>query len=212
MNTIEAKKAKLKSFLPFLYDIIVPAAVYFSLHYFGVADLLALTIAGGVSGINAIVDIIRHRKFRSVSLLVFIMFGVSIAMMIFIKDPRIILLKPAIFIEVGAIYCFISTFKRPLIMDGVQPMATDGNPEKIELWKQAWLDNTLFKKRIRIANVLVSIAIALEGVSRAYIAFHLSLQKAVIYSNLPIILLFVFFALLGRFYMRKTAELAFNKA
>jgi hypothetical protein len=211
MSTMVKLYSKLHPFFLMLFDLLSPIFTYYILHLAGFRDFAALTAGGFVSGINAAVDVVRNRQAKSISILILILFVLSIALVFATQDARILLIKPSIFIAAAGVYVVFSTFSRPILLDGMEPFATHGNPEKKEKWKSAWRDSKPFQRRVQIATLLSGLLLLLEAAARVIIVFALPVDVSVIVSNLPGVLLIVFFALIGRFYLKGAAEQAMGE-
>jgi hypothetical protein len=55
-----AATTRWRTLLPTLLDLVIPTAGYFLLHWAGLPDIWALTIAGSATGVNALVHTIRR--------------------------------------------------------------------------------------------------------------------------------------------------------
>jgi len=112
-----------------LIDIGAPIIVYFILHSLGVGDVLALTIGGMVTAINALVGTVRRRLLDSIGLLVVAEIALSIALLLITQDPRILLIKPSFYVGFAAIYTFATCLVgRPIGYESGKPFATKGDP------------------------------------------------------------------------------------
>lgn len=211
MSTQVLRQSKLSLFFPMLVDLLAPIVVYYLLHLAGAGDFIALTVGGFVSGINAAVDSIRNRQAKSISLLVFILFVLSIALVFATQDARIILLKPSIFIGAAGLYVLLTAFRRPLLLEGMEPFATRGDPGRKEKWQNAWQNDQRFRHRMQTATLLSGLMLLLEATARVIIVFMLPVRLSVIASNIPGVLLILFFALIGRFYLKDAAEQAMGE-
>lgn len=206
MDTTMSRSSKLRFFFPMLFDLLAPIFAYYILHLIGLNDFIALTVGGFVSGINAGVDVIRNRQAKSVSILVFILFILSIVLAFVTQDARIILLKPSLFIGAAGLYVLLTVFGKPFLVDSMEPFATQGDPEKVARWHTCWRNNPFFRRKLQIATVLSGVLLLLEAVARVVIVFLLPVRLSVIASNIPGMLLILFFALIGRFYLKTAAE------
>ena len=120
---------RLRALLPMLIDIGAPIIVYFILHSLGVGDVLALTIGGMVTAINALVGTVRRRRLDSIGLLVVAEIALSIALLLITEDPRILLIKPSFYVGFAAIYTFATCLVgRPIGYESGKPFATKGDP------------------------------------------------------------------------------------
>ena len=211
MSTQVIHKSKLNLFFPMLFDLFAPIVVYYLMHLIGASDFVALTIGGFVSGINAAVDVIRNRQARSIALLVFILFALSIALVFATQDPRFILMKPSIFIGAAGLFVFLTAFKRPFMLEGMEPFATQGDPARKAKWEQAWQNDRSFQRRMKTATILTGLLLLGEATARVIIVLTEPVRLSVIASNLPGVMLIVFFALIGRFYLKDAAEHAMGE-
>lgn len=194
-----------------LMDLFAPILVYYVLHLAGLRDFAALTVGGFVSGINAGIDVLRNRRTKSISALVLILFALSIALVFATKDARIILIKPSFFIGAAGLFTLATAFRRPILLDGMEPFATQGDPIRLEKWQQAWRDAAPFRRKVQIATLFTGLLLLFEAVARVVIVFLLPVSISVIASNIPGILMVVFFALIGRFYLKPAAEEAMGE-
>lgn len=208
MSTVTMRQSKLRLFFPMLFDLFAPIFVYYLLHLVGLKDFAALVVGGFVSGINAAGDVLRSRKVKSISILVFIMFVLSIALVFATQDARFILLKPSIFIGAMGLYVLATTFGKPFLVDSMEPFATQGDPAKLANWQASWQNDKAFRHRLQIATLLSGLLLLAEAVARVVIVLLLPINLSVIASNIPGILLILFFALIGRFYLKPAAEQA----
>jgi hypothetical protein len=80
--TITPPPTQLRALLPMLIDIGTPVIVYFILHTLGVSNVLALSIGGMVTAINAVVGMVRHRRLDSIGLLVVAEITLSIVLLL----------------------------------------------------------------------------------------------------------------------------------
>jgi hypothetical protein len=211
MSTQVMRQSKLSLFFPMLFDLLAPIFVYYLLHLVGASDFVALTAGGFVSGINALADLIRNRQAKGISILVFILFVLSIGLAFATQDARIILLKPSIFIGTAGLYVLFTAFRRPLLLEGMEPFATQGDPSREVKWRQAWINDGRFQRRMRTATLLTGVMLLLEAVVRVVIVYALPVSLSVIASNIPGLLLILFFAIIGRFYLKGTAERAMGE-
>ena len=127
--TTTASSDRLRGLMPILIDIVAPIVVYFILHSLGVGDVLALTIGGMVTAINALVGTVRRRRLDSIGLLVVAEIALSIALLLITQDPRILLIKPSFYVGFAAIYAFSTCLVgRPIGFESAKPIATRVTP------------------------------------------------------------------------------------
>jgi hypothetical protein len=211
MSTTVMQQSKLRFFFPMLFDLLAPILAYYLLHLAGLSDFVALTAGGFVSGINAMIDILRNRQAKSISILVFILFVLSIALVFATQDARIILLKPSLFIGIAGLYVLSTASRKPFLADSMEPFATRGDPAKVAMWQKCWQTNRSFRNKLQVATILSGLLLLLEATARVVIVFLLPVRYSVIVSNIPGALLILFFALIGRFYLKPAAEEAMGE-
>src|SRR4029450_1827136 len=84
-----------QALLPTLLDLVIPTAGYFLLHWAGLPDIWALTIAGAATALNAAVTTIRRGRLDALGLLVVAEITVSVALGAVADEPRASLAPPA---------------------------------------------------------------------------------------------------------------------
>jgi hypothetical protein len=126
-----AATSRLRDLLPTLLDLVIPTAGYFLLHWAGLPDVWALTIAGSATGVNALVNTIRRGRLDALGLLVVAEVGVSVVLLAVTADPRLILVRPAVYLAVAGVVNLVSCFAgRPLSYTASTSTATKGDPER----------------------------------------------------------------------------------
>ena len=134
-----AAASRWRALLPTLLDLVIPTAGYFLLHWAGLSDVWALTIAGSATGVNALVHTIRRGRLDILGLLVVAEIAVSVVLVVVTADPRLILVRPAVYLAVAGLVNLVSCFAgRPLTYTASTPMATKGDPERAVAYERAW--------------------------------------------------------------------------
>src|SRR4030095_6542208 len=90
-----------RALLPTLLDLVIPTAGYFLLHWAGLSDVWALTIAGAVTALHAAVITIRRGRLDALGLLIVAEIAVSVALTVITQDPRLVLARPAVYLAVA---------------------------------------------------------------------------------------------------------------
>src|SRR4029453_9323932 len=128
-----------QALLPTLLDLVIPTAGYFLLHWAGLPDIWALTIAGAATALNAAVTTIRRGRLDALGLLSVAEIAVSVALALITNDPRLILARPAAYLAVPGLVNLISCVAgRPLSYTAATPMATKGDPQRAVAYARAW--------------------------------------------------------------------------
>ena len=133
-----AAATRLRALLPILLDLVIPTAGYFLLHWAGLSDVWALTVAGSATAVNAAVTTVRRGRLDALGLLVVAEIAVSVALAASTGDPRLVLARPAVYLAVAGVVNLISCVAgRPLSYTGAAPMATKGDPQRAVAYERA---------------------------------------------------------------------------
>jgi hypothetical protein len=181
-----ASTTRLRALLPTLLDLLIPTAGYFLLHWAGLPDVWALTIAGSATGVNALVNTIRRRRLDALGLLVVAEIAVSVALAAVTRDPRLILARPAVYLAVAGVVNLVSCFAgRPLSYTAATPMATKGNPERAAAYERAWQHSPELRGIHRQLTAWIGLAMLAYAVIRVLIIYSFSTGTAVVGQELP---------------------------
>ncbi|HET7094233.1 MAG TPA: VC0807 family protein [Thermomicrobiales bacterium] len=186
---------RLRLMAPLLIDVVAPIVVYFALHALGVGDLLALTAGGVVAGANAIVTTVRRRRLDGVGVLVVLEIALSIVLLLTVRDPRILLIRPAFFAGVGGLFALATcVVGRPLGYQTSRPLATRGDPVRAEAYALAWERSPEFRRVERLITAGWGVALLAEAILRVIVVFRFGpdqIGQSLLASQLPGIVLIV---------------------
>jgi len=169
---------RLRALLPMLIDIVAPILVYFILHSIGVGDVLALTIGGMVTAVNALVGTVRRRRLDSIGLLVVAEIALSIALLLIAQDPRILLIKPSFYVGFAAIYAFATCLVgRPIGYESAKPIATKGDPERLAAYERAWERSPEFRRTERVITAAWGVAFLADALVRILVVYSFSANQ-----------------------------------
>jgi hypothetical protein len=185
-----AATSRLHTLLPTLLDLVIPTAGYFLLHWAGLPDVWALTIAGSATGVNALVNTIRRGRLDALGLLIVAEIAASVALLVITEDPRLILARPAVYLAVAGVVNLVSCFAgRPLSYTAATPMATKGDPERAVAYEGAWHHSAELRNIHRKLTAWIGVAMLAYAVIRVLIIYSLSTGTAVLGQEIPGILL-----------------------
>ena len=184
--TPPASTTRLRALLPTLLDLLIPTAGYFLLHWAGLPDVWALTIAGSATGVNALVNTIRRRRLDALGLLIVAEIAVSVALVTVTRDPRLILARPAVYLAVAGVVNLVSCFAgRPLSYTAATPMATKGDPERAVAYERAWHRSPELRHIHRQLTAGIGLAMIVYAVIRVLIIYSFSTATAVMGQEVP---------------------------
>jgi hypothetical protein len=194
-----AATSRWRALLPTILDLIIPTAGYFLLHWAGLPDIWALTIAGAATGLNALVNTIRRGRLDALGLLVVAEIGVSVVLVVVTADPRLILVRPAVYLAVAGVVNLVSCFAgRPLTYTASTPMATKGDPERAVAYERAWHHSPELRRLHRQLTAAIGLAMIVYAVLRVLIVYSFSTGTAVLVQEVPGILLIALVVVLIR--------------
>jgi hypothetical protein len=189
----------LRTLLPTLLDLVIPTAGYFLLHWAGLPDVWALTIAGSATGVNALVNTIRRGRLDALGLLIVAEIGVSVVLVAITEDPRLILARPAVYLAVAGVVNLVSCLAgRPLSYSAATPMATKGDPERAVAYERAWHNSLELRSIHRQLTAWIGVAMLAYAVIRVLIIYSFSTGTAVLGQEIPGILLIALVVVLIR--------------
>jgi intracellular septation protein A len=194
-----AATSRLRTLLPTLLDLVIPTAGYFLLHWAGLSDVWALTIAGAATAVNALVTTIRRGRLDALGLLVVAEIAVSVALAAITQDPRLILARPAVYLAVAGVVNLVSGVAgRPLSYTAATPMATKGDPERAVAYERAWHHSPELRAIHRQLTAGIGLALLVYAVLRVLIVYSFSTGTAVLGQEVPGLLLIALVVVLIR--------------
>ena len=194
-----AATSRLPALLPTLLDLVIPTAGYFLLHWAGLPDIWALTIAGSATGVNALVNTVRRGRLDALGLLVVAEISVSVVLLAVTADPRLILVRPAVYLAVAGVVNLVSCFAgRPLSYTASTPMATKGDPERAVAYERAWHHSPELRRIHRQLTAAIGVALVAYAVIRVLIVYSLPTGTALLVQEVPAILLIALVVVLIR--------------
>jgi hypothetical protein len=190
-------------FIGYAADVVVPMALYYVLHRFGISDAFALGASAASALIVTIVNTIRRKKLDAIGILVIIEIVLSIALFLWLKDRRLILAKPSFYSGVAAIYLIVMAFRpKPMNYDAIRNVGSDGDPRRAAAFDAAFEESPKFRAALRTAEVGWGLSFLADSILRVVIIFTTTPDRAVWLSNIPhiaaIAILIAFSAAMGR--------------
>jgi hypothetical protein len=181
-----AATSRRPTLLPILLDLLIPTAGYFVLHWAGLPDVWALTIAGSATALNAALNTVRRGRLDALGLLIVAEIAVSVALVASTDDPRLILARPAVYLAVAGVVNLVSCFAgRPLSYTASTPMATKGDPQRAVAYERAWHHSAELRAIHRQLTAGIGVAMLLYAVLRVLIVYSFPTATAVLAQELP---------------------------
>jgi hypothetical protein len=211
MNTNDKPVSAWKLWRPYVFDVAGPFVAYFLVKAFGAPVVWAMTIAGTVAGLSAAVNTIRRGKLDAVGALVLVEIIASLVLMIFVRDQRLMLIRPSFYTALAAVFLVSSAFiGQPLTYAGSRQMAASGGPARLAAFERTWEKSEEFRRTHRRLTFGFGIAFAVDSILRVAIVYCAPVERSVWLSNVPhvaaIILMVAISALAGRKFGRLVDE------
>jgi hypothetical protein len=196
---------------PYVFDVAGPFIAYFLVKAFGAPATWAMTIAGTVAGVSAIVNTVRRGKLDLLGALVMVEIVVSLLLMIFVRDQRLMLIRPSFYTALAAVFLVSSAFtEQPLTFTGSRQMAASGGPARLAAFERTWEKSGEFRRTHRGLTFGFGVALALDSILRVAIVYNTPVERSAWLSNVPhvtaIVLLVICSALAGRKFGRLVDE------
>ena len=211
MTTHDQPVSAWRLWRPYIFDIAGPFAAYFLVKAFGVSVTWAMTIAGIVAGLSAIANTIRRGKIDAVGMLVLLEIVVSLLILIFVRDQRLMLIRPSFYTALAAVFLVSSAFgPQPLTFVGSRQMAASGGPARLTAFERTWDKSPEFRITHRRLTFGFGVALAVDSVLRVVIVYQAPLERSSWLSNVPhvaaISLMIAISALAGKKFSRLVDE------
>ncbi len=183
---MHTKQSKLKIVAPLFIDVLAPVIVYYILHAFGVHDAVALGISALLPGVSTGSKFFKNRKLDQLGLFMTVILLLGVILVFVTGNPRLILIKPALFVGLAGIFCYISVFsKKPFMMTIAKPMATEGDAHLEALWEKSWLESREFQKVITVSTLVFGTALLIDAIGRIIIVYSVPVGESVALANAP---------------------------
>ena len=172
--------------VPLLLDVVVPTASYYLLHAVGVEDFWALTLAGAATAAWAVVATIRRGRLDGLGLLVVLELVLSAALLVVVRDPRIVLLKPSFYTAAAGLYMlWTCLLGRPLSVETSRPFLVEGDPDRAAAADAAWADDPAFRREHVVQSAVWGVTWLVESVVRGVIVLSTDVATGVWASQIP---------------------------
>lgn len=192
---------------PYLFDVAGPFVAYLVALAFGAAGVWALTAAGLAAGLSTAVNSIRRKRLDALGILVILEIVASVAVLLLVRDPRLLLVRPSIYTGIAAVYLGASAFVgRPLTYAGSRVMVARRGPERLAAFERAWDQSAEFRLTHRLVTFALALCLAVDSALRVVIVYRFPPERAAWLSNVPhlsaIALMIVLSAAAGRRFRR----------
>jgi hypothetical protein len=168
-------------------NAIIPLVLYqLSKRYISPSELTALAVAAVFPISKSIFDLVRHRQFDPISLVVLLGIVTSGIALLFGGSPQILLVRESLFTGVFGVACFVSLLlPRPMMFYFGRHFVAGDDARKRERFDESWE-----LPQVRFANRLITIVwgtvYVAELIVRVILIYTLSAQLVLVLSPLLI--------------------------
>ncbi len=192
--------------IPYIVDVVGPFIAYAIVHWLGAPAFWALTAGGLVAATSTAINTAR-RGLDSVGTLVLLEILVSIALLVFIHDERLMLIRPSFYTLVAAVYLlYTAAVGKPLTFEAARPIATKGDPARNASYDHAWATSAEFRRIHTLVTTGFGIALIADSILRVVVVYTTPVDRSMWLSNVPhtvaMILFLVVSAMAGRRFKR----------
>ncbi|MGC4879774.1 VC0807 family protein [Micromonospora sp. DT43] len=172
-------------------DAVLPLVVYYVLRALG-ADVLAATLAAGaVPAANAALVAARSRRVDVAGLVVVSLFVAGGALSVVTGDARLLYIKDGWLTGLLGAWVLLSlAMKRPFMLHLGTVIATAKVGDAgAAAWQRRWIDDPVFRRRLRLVSVVVGVVLMLDAVVRIAIASVIDLDAVATVTNVQYVVM-----------------------
>jgi intracellular septation protein A len=160
-----------KLLIGLLWDLGLPAAVYYGAHAIGYDVQTALTAAAVAALLRVAFVAILHRRLDGIAAVVGGTFAILLALSVLTDDPRILLAKESVLSGAAGLLlvgsCLIG---KPLIYTLASKVAK--GPD----WAERWRTDTAFRKHFFLLTALFGAVLLIDAIVRLVLIYSLPLD------------------------------------
>ena len=211
MTTTDKPASRWALWRPYVLDIGGPFIAYFLIKALGAQVTWAMTVAGVAAGLSTLVNTLRRGKLDGIGALVLLEIVVSLLLTIFVRDPRLMLIRPSFYTAMASAFLISSAFgNQPLTFVGSRQMAASGGPARLAAFERTWEKSAEFRTTHRRLTIGFGVALAVDSILRIVIVYGTTVDRSAWLSNVPhvtaMVLMIVISALAGRKFRRLVDE------
>lgn len=169
--------------LSLLWDVGLPVAAYFTLHWLGYSDFVALLAGSVVALLRVLYLAIRARRLDMLAAVMCVVFALGLGLSFLTGDAQFLLLKDSFATGVAGLAFTASCFVgRTLIYHGALRLRA-GQPGEEARFDTLWRTNARFRRNFRLMSAVWGVGLLADAVLRIPLIYSLSVPEAVTASN-----------------------------
>jgi intracellular septation protein A len=174
-----------------LVDVVLPLVVYYALRALGAGVLTATLAAGAVPAANAALVAARSRRVDIAGLVVVSLFLAGGTLSVVTGDARLLYIKDGWLTGLLGAWVLLSlTMKRPFMLHLGTVIATAKVGDAgAAAWQRRWVDDPVFRRRLRLVSVVVGVVLMLDALVRVVIASVVDLDAVATLTNVQYVVM-----------------------
>jgi intracellular septation protein A len=189
--------------LSLLWDVGLPVAAYFTLHWLGASDFTALLAGSLVALLRVLYLVVRTRRVDVLAAVMFVVFTLGLGLSFLTGDARFLLLKDSFATATAGLAfigsCFVG---RTLIYHGALRLK-QGQPDELARFDTLWRTNVRFRRNFRVMSAVWGVGLLADAALRIPLIYALSVPAAVTASNVLFITTMVLLTLWTAWFARR---------
>jgi hypothetical protein len=176
LTKLKLALTKLTRFRAVAGEIGTPVGTFYTLHFLGATDWVALLTATFAAGARLLFSAVRHRKWSMFSTMMLIAFGTSLSLAFVNQDPRFLVLKGCLTTSVcGLAYLVSVAVGHPLSVPGAQAFF----PDRAEQIAFEYKNIPYARRCHRVVSLVWGFGLIGEGLVQMPVIFSLPIEIAV---------------------------------
>ncbi len=151
---------------------------------------------------DAVISLAIERRVRRLPIVLCVMFALTGSLAFATRDPRVVLLKPAIVSSALGAYLLAISASRRALYAALEPLIARGSAERAARWKRAWEEQASLRRSMRLACVLAGLLMLAEAAGRVAIVFCFPVGESLFLAHAPAVVLVVALVLIVRFLVK----------
>ena len=167
---------KRKLIVGLLWDVGVPALVFYVLDVLGVDAMLALSAGCAAALIRVAVVAVVHRRLDGLAAIVSASFVLLLIVSLLTGDPRIMLTRESLLSGfLGLLLVGSCVIGRPMLY-ALLRHANSGNEKALAQWDERWRTQPGFRRRFTMPSLVIGGVLLVESTGRIVLIFLLPIE------------------------------------
>jgi hypothetical protein len=172
--------------LSYVLDVLGPLLAYLLAQALGARAGWALMAGGAVAGAVTLLNTVRRKGLDALGALVLVEMAAAAAVLLLVRDQRLLLLRPALYTAIAGIYLAGTVLVgRPASVAGARVMAAQGGAARAAAYDRAWERSLPFRRTHQLVTLGFGVALLVDAAQRTAIVLGSPLSRALWLSKVP---------------------------